>query len=163
VDTNALNLTPGKLWLGSGYVFRTYLRFKLDSLQDSLGLHDALDSSLTVVSAPLTVFPETAFTQRETLKLGVHRLTKSYEPGEVQAPFDPTAVGETYFAVHQDTAVALDIRSLVQFWAEKPDSNFGLLLTLEPQYYDVSRVELRRGSHLPRLNVGYVKPPKGKY
>ena len=59
--------------------------------------------------------------------------------------------------------MSLDIRSLVQFWFEKPDSNFGMLLTLEPESYDVSRVELKRGALLPSLRVGYVKPPHGRF
>jgi hypothetical protein len=164
VDSVGLNLRPGQLWLGSGYVFRTYLRFRLDSLSDSLGqLETELDSTLTVITAALTVFPDTTFTDRETLRIGAHRLTRSYEPSEAQASFDPAVVGGTQFAANRDTSVTLDIRPMVQFWAGKPDSNFGLLLTLEPENYDISRLELKRGGRLPRLSVGYVKPPHGRF
>jgi hypothetical protein len=155
VDTLGLNLQAGRLWLGSGYIFRTYLKFSLDSLSS--------ESTSTVITGALTIHPETTFSERETLQVGVHRLTSNYEPAEQNAPYDKTASANQIFVTHQDTIVDLDIRSLVQFWALKPDSNFGLLLTLEPQNYDVSRIELKRGAYLPRLRVGYVRPPDGRF
>jgi hypothetical protein len=162
-DTIGLNLAPGKLWLGSGYVFRSYLYFDLDSLSDdSTREHLRPDSTMTVTTGALTIYPESSFTVRETLTVAAHRLTQPYEPAEQNAGFDPFVVGDT-FVVRDDTGpITLDIRPIVQRWIEKPDSNFGLLVTLEPQNFDVSRMELKRGTFLPFLRIGYVEPPHGR-
>jgi hypothetical protein len=162
VDTMALGLGRGQLWLGSGYVFRSYVKFNLDSLRP--------DSTSTVITAALTVRPETIISSRETLQVGVHRLTEGYEPDEENASFDANAIATQQFILPPESALGIpdtvpniDIRPLVQFWVDHPDSNFGMLLTLEPPYFDVSRVELKTGDSVPSLRIGYVKPPQGRF
>jgi len=152
VDTLGLNLQISDLWVGSGYVFRSYLKFDVDSVP----------ANGTVVTAELKVRSDTAVGLQDTVQLGVHRLTKDYRVSEKNAPFDGTIISHRQFIANQDSVVSFDVRSLVQFWSLKPDSNFGLLVTMEPENADISRVELSRRV-LPGLRVGYVKPPRGKY
>jgi hypothetical protein len=152
VDTLALNMQVRDQWVGSGYVFRSYLKFSVDSVP----------ASGTVVTAELKVRSDTAVGLPDTVTLAVHRLTKDYAVSEKNAPFDATITSSRAFIVAQDSVVNFDIRSLVQFWSAKPDSNFGLLVTMEPENTNISRVELSR-SVLPSLRVAYVTPPRGKY
>jgi hypothetical protein len=166
VDTVGLNLQPGRFWLGSGYIFRSYFHFNLDSLRDTLDSLLLPDPTATVITAALRFSPESTFTFRETVALGAHRLTSPYEPSRENATFEAAAFGRGIFVVHKDTSdpsITLDVRPLVQYWIQKPDSNFGLLLTLEPQDFDVSRMELRHGAFLPTLRIGFVKPPFGRF
>jgi hypothetical protein len=165
VDTLALNLRIRDQWVGSGYVFRSYLKFNVDSVP----------ASGTVVTAELRVRKDTAVGLQDTVTVGVHRLTKDYSVSEKNAPFDGTVLSRSSLildsgwvinsagtVIKSDSVVTLDLRSLVQFWTQHPDSNFGLLVTMEPENSNISRVELSRGV-LPSLRVAYVTPPRGKY
>jgi hypothetical protein len=152
VDTLALTRRISDLWAGSGYVFRSYLKFDVDSI----------DSTATVVTAELKVRVDTAFSLHDTVQLGVHRLTGDYTLGEKDAPFDGTVISPLNFILGSDSVVDFDLRSLVQLWTEKPDSNFGLLVTMDPENTDINRVQFSR-TVLPTLRVGYVNPPKGRF
>jgi hypothetical protein len=152
VDTLALRRNISDLWVGSGYVFRSYLKFNLDSVPPAG----------TAITAELKVRIDSAFSLRDTIQVAVHRLTGDYPSSEKDAPFDGTVVSPRNFIVKQDTVINFDIRSLVQFWTQKPDSNFGLLVTMSPENSGISRIELSRHI-LPALRVGYVNPPKGRF
>ncbi|MEO0108378.1 MAG: DNRLRE domain-containing protein [candidate division WOR-3 bacterium] len=154
-DTLGLSLGRDQLWIGSGYIFRTYLKFDFEALRP--------ESASTVIVASLTIFPESVFAQRETVDIAVRRLLEDYDPPEAQARYDATAIGRTSLVVRRDSMVNLDIRPLVQFWVENPDSNHGMILSVEPENYDITRIELRRGDRMPALRVGYVKPPSGRF
>jgi hypothetical protein len=152
VDSLGLHLQFGDMWLGAGYVFRTYLRFDVESVP----------ASGTVVTAEMKVRKDTAVGLHDTVMVGIHRLTKDYAVSEKNAPFDGSVASSRQLILSQDSVVSFDIRSLVQFWSLKPDSNFGLLVTMEPEMTDINRVELSR-TVMPSLRVAYVKPPRGKY
>lgn len=152
VDTLALTRRISDLWTGAGYVFRSYMKFSVDSVA----------ATATVVTAELKLRVDTLFSLHDTVTLGVHRLTADYSQGEKDAPFDGTVVSSRSFIQGTDSIVAFDIRSLVQFWAQEPDSNFGLLVTMNPENADINRVQFSRAV-LPTLRVGYVNPPKGRF
>jgi len=152
VDTSALTRRISDLWAGAGYVFRSYLKFNVDSVE----------STATVVTAELRLRVDTVFSLHDTVTLGVHRLLADYTLGEKDAPFDGTVLSSRSFILGTDSLVNLDMRSLVQFWAQKPDSNFGLLVTMNPENTDISRIQFSR-SILPTLRVGCVNPPEGRF
>ncbi len=152
VDTLALTRRISDLWAGAGYVFRSYLKFNVDSVA----------ATATVVTAELKLRVDTAFSLHDTVRLGVRRMTEDYAQGGKDAPFEGTVVSSRNFILGTDSLVSFDIRSLVQFWAQKPDSNFGLLVTMNPENADINRVQFSR-STLPALRVGYVNPPAGRF
>lgn len=171
VDTFGLDLREYEhCWLGSGYQFRTYLRFNLDSLKqlrlpegDSLSL--PIDTGATVLSAALKLYPESTFALNETIYIGARRLNRRLAP-ESRSPSLDSLLVRQLFIVRQDSVIALDIRPIVQYWFQKPDSNFGLLLSVEPMgtRMELARVELKRArAWLPRLLVVFAPPPKGRF
>jgi hypothetical protein len=156
VDTLALTRQISDFWAGAGYAFRTYLKFNVDSVE----------STATVVTAELKLRVDTVFSLHDTLHdtvvLGVHRLTADYALGGKDAPFDGNVLSSCGYILGTDSLVSFDLRSLVQLWAEKPDSNFGLLVTMDPENADISRVQFS-SKVLPTLRVANVSPPEGRF
>jgi hypothetical protein len=57
--------------------------------------------------------------------------------------------------------VSLELRALAQSWVVKPDSNFGLLLMIEPEGNELARVALK--SEPLELELIYLLPPEGRF
>ncbi len=152
VDTLELS-SSYLLAVGSGVAFRTYLRFMLDSVP----------RQATIVRAELTFLPDVQYHRADTLKLGVRRLSESYSR---YARFADRTSARLDYVVSPDTdsVASLDIGSLVQFWTANPDSNFGLLLTAEPEWSLMFRLRIpRTGPNAPKLNLLYVMPPEDRF
>jgi len=65
-----------------------------------------------------------------------------------------------------DTAVTIDIRSLVQLWTSRSDTipNYGLLITSSPEWSKLFRLRIpRSGPNAPRLDIQYVLPPEDRF
>jgi len=130
-------------WIGSGWVFRDFVKFNYDTL---------LDSSIAVY-AELSFRCSEYFASRDSLEIGVRQLLEPFSTFDT--PTGPLIALETIGV--GDTLVKIDIVKHAQRMIEHPDSNFGFYIAISPQNYDLSRVKLVRGSH--RLNIGYVLPP----
>lgn len=157
VDTTNLLIYPEELLVGSGVAFRTYLHFSLESILPAA----------TITRAELEFKPLTVYRREDTIRLGAHRLTESYQTKGKYAHFVPTAAGITrYVPLDTDTIIHLEITSLVQEWVSRPDSspNYGLLLTAEPEWLKPFRIKIfRSGPNSPRLKIRYLYPPEDRF
>ncbi len=131
-------------WIGSGWVYRNFVRFNYDTL---------LDSSMAVY-AELTFRCSDYFGHRDTVEVGVRQLLEPFSTFDT--PTGPLIALEKIAL--GDSLVTIDIVRHAQRMIDHPDSNYGFYIQLSPQTYDISRVEIVRGSH--RLNIGYVLPPE---
>lgn len=134
-------------WIGSGWVYRDFVRFNYDSL---------LDSTMAIY-AELSFECTEYLSHRDTIEIGVRELLEPFSTFDTPAgpliALERIAVG--------DTMVTIDIAKHAQHMIDNPDSNFGFYIGLSPENYDISRVKIVRGSH--RLNIGYVEPPDPRY
>ena len=131
-------------WIGSGWVYRNFVRFNYDTL---------LDSS-TAVYAELSFRCSHYFSYRDSIEVGVRQLLEPFSTFDT--PTGPLIALEKIAT--GDSLVTIDIVKHAQRMIEHPDSNFGFYIQISPQTYDISRAEIIPGSH--RLNIGYVLPPQ---
>ncbi len=108
---------------------------------------DSLVAGWTVISAELTFTIRTLNVYNGIMAMSAHRLLEPWDEGNGKKNKDVswnkrktgitwTSAGGTYRAVPAgrdtlvdgDTTATFDITSAVSFWAENPDSNFGLLI-----------------------------------
>lgn len=153
VNSKLGDVPDGQLWVGSGYAYRSYLRFNLDSLP----------ALVRITSAELSVRITTIVAAAETLALEVHRVEEEWDGKYTE--YTATAVARKQFT-QEDTVVVFDIRSLVQSWADDSTTNYGLLITAWPEYDQISRIELypaADSARRPRLMCSYIEPPKPRF
>jgi hypothetical protein len=131
-------------WIGSGWVYRNFVKFNYDTL---------LDSS-TAVYAELSFRCDHYFSSRDSIEVGVRELLEPFSTFDT--PTGPLIALEKIAT--GDSLVTIDIVRHIQRMIEYPDSNFGFYIQISPQSYDISRAEIIPGSH--RLNVGYLLPPQ---
>jgi hypothetical protein len=134
-------------WVGSGWLYRDFVKFNYDTL---------LNSNLAVYGE-LTFRCSGYFSSQDSIYLGIRELLEPYSTFDT--PTGPLIALEQIEV--GDTLVSLDIVKHIQRIIDHPDSNFGIAITLSPESFDISRVELVRGSHL--LTVGYVEPPEPRW
>lgn len=151
IDTLDLVLLPTELWVGSGFPFRTMLKFNLDTIPENV----------TIASAELSINIQSHYSISDTLSIGIWKLKES--TFDAYTSFADIISNQTQFIVSTDTIVTFDIRRIVQSWNSKPDSNFGILLSVYPENYEISRIKIKTGSYMPKLKVGYILPPKGRF
>jgi len=153
VDTVDVEVGHQQLLVGSGYAFRVFLRFSLDSIP----------SEATVARADLVFRPLLQYWRSDTVEFGVHRMT---EPYSRTADFKSSGSAQLSYAVSadSDTVARLDLRGLIQFWTAHPDSNFGLMLTAEPEWGELFRMRIpNSGPGAARLEVLFVMPPRDRF
>jgi len=131
-------------WMGSGLVYRDFIKFNYDTL---------LDSTMAVY-AELSFECAEYFSHRDSIEIGVRELTEPFSTFDT--PTGPL-IALKKIAVG-DTLVTIDIVKHAQRLIEHPDSNFGFYIGVSPETYDISRIEIIRGSH--HLNIGYIMPPE---
>ncbi len=131
-------------WIGSGLVYRDFVKFNYDSL---------LDSTMAVY-AELSFKCEEYFSHRDSIEIGVRELIEPFSTFDT--PTGPL-IALKKIAVG-DTLVTIDIVRHAQRLIEHPDSNFGFYIGISPETYDISRMKVVRGSH--NLNIGYIVPPE---
>ena len=165
-DAALIDSAPGStrsydLLVGSGFVFRTWMRFNLDSIP----------REATVAGAELRFRPTVQYRRSDSLGLGIHRLTERYASRGTNPRFADATVSTFYLPpADGDTMVRVDVTSLVQFWTSNRDStgrdtaNFGLLVTPEPDWARLFRLRIPSiGADAPLLSVRYVLPPEGRF
>jgi len=158
IDTITTHSQPLDLLVGSGVAFRTWLSFDIDSIP----------SEATIAKADLSFKPETKYRRTDTVILGVSRMTESYALKGANARYEslPSSFATYVVPADSDTAVTIDIRSLVQLWTSRSDTipNHGLLITSSPEWSTLFRLRIpRTGPNAPRLNIQYVLPPEDRF
>jgi hypothetical protein len=165
-DATLCDTIPGstrsyELNVGSGFVFRTWLRFRLDSIP----------REATVARAELRFRPTTQYRRSDSLPLAVQRLTEPV----TNLGMNPRLAAATMSAAYvvpadRDTAVRLDVTTLVQFWTANRDSsgrdtaNFGLAVAPENNWDRFFRLRIARaGADACSLQVRYVMPPEDRF
>jgi hypothetical protein len=134
-------------WVGSGWVYRNFVRFNYDTL---------LDNTLAIYGE-LTFRCLAYFSSRDSVHVGVRQLLEPFSTFDT--PTGPLIALEKIEV--GDTLVTLDIVKHIQRMIDHPDSNFGIYIGLSPETYDISRIELVPGSH--HLTTGYVEPPDPRW
>lgn len=157
IDSSGIRTNPGELFVGSGVAFRTWLYFRLESIPDSA----------TIARAELIFKPQPIYQRKDSLQLGVRKLTESYYQRGKYATYEEAASASTVY-LPSDTAafVRLIITDLVQKWVSAADSNpnHGLLVTAEPEWQKPFRIKIvRSGSWAPRLKIHYILPPEDRF
>jgi hypothetical protein len=165
-DATLMDSMPGstrayEFLVGSGFVFRTWLRFNLDSIP----------REATVAGAELQFRPAVQYRRGDSLGLGIHRLTERYASRGNNPLFAGATVSAYYLPpADEDTVIRMDITSLVQFWTTNRDStgrdtaNFGLLVTPEPDWSPLFRLRIPSvGPDAPLLSIRYTLPPEGRF
>lgn len=134
-------------WIGSGVLYRNYVRFLFDSL-----LIDQL-----VIFADFSFAVEDHFAKRDSVTIGVRELLEPIS--DFETPVGPLIAYEKVAA--DDSIISIDIVRHIQRIAEHPDSNFGFFVLFSPETYDIANLKLVRGSH--EVTVGYVLPAQERY
>jgi hypothetical protein len=158
IDTVATNSQPLDLLVGSGVAFRTWLTFDVDSIP----------AEATIARAELRFRPETKYHRTDTIVLGASRLNESYIEKGANARYEslPSSLASYVVPADSDTAVTIDIRSLVQLWTSRSDTirNYGLFITSSPEWSKLFRLRIpRSGPYAPRLDIQYVLPPEDRF
>jgi hypothetical protein len=158
IDTVATHSQPLDLLVGSGVAFRTWLTFNIDSIP----------SEATIAKAQLRFKPETKYRRTDTIIFGASRLKESFTQKGANARYEslPSSFATYIAPADSDTAVTIDIRSLVQLWTSRSDTipNYGLLITSSPEWSKLFRFRIpRTGPNAPRLDIQYVLPPEDRF
>ncbi len=158
-DTMPRTVNPFELQVGAGVAFRTWLRFRLDSIP----------REATIARAELSLRLEPSYLRQESVALSVRRLTESFGAKGVHAQFEALPSASRYYRPG-DTLVSFDVRTLIQYWTSQRDAlgqdtgNFGLLVMAEPEWARPFRVRVvRSGARAPKLDVEFVMPPEGRF
>ncbi|MCX7785231.1 MAG: DNRLRE domain-containing protein [candidate division WOR-3 bacterium] len=154
IDTLNLSITYVDQWVGSGFPFRTLLRFALDTIPNNV----------TITTAELILNIDQKYALSDTFEVGVWRILEPVTPSNFKnAKFSSTHSAKKTFVITNDS-IKIDIRPLVQQWATKPDSNFGCLISILPEHFEIARLQLKVDTtYGPRLKVGYIEPPQGRF
>jgi hypothetical protein len=134
-------------WIGSGLLYRNYVRFFSDSL-----LTDQL-----VIFADFTFAVEDHFATRDSVAIGIRELLEPVS--DFDTPVGPLIAFKRVAA--DDSIISIDIVRHIQRIAEHPDSNFGFFVLFSPETYDIANMKVTGGSH--RITVGYVLPAEERY
>jgi hypothetical protein len=170
INTDTIN-TQLDLLVGSGVAFRTWLFFNVDSIPPEA----------TIAQADLKFKPNTRYHRADTVTISASRLKESYVEKGVNARLEslPSSYATYVVPADSDTAVTIDIRSLVQLWVNYPDSiwtnhpdtslsdtlrNHGFVLGSSPEWSALFRLRIpRTGPNAPRLYIQYVLPPEDRF
>lgn len=147
VDTTNLGISLLDLMLGSGFAFRTLLKFNVDTIPDNV----------TIAYAEIILPVQSCYSISDTFQIGIWKLL---DPtfNELTKYADNISA-KTNYITSRDTII-FDLRKLLQHWIAKPDSNFGILVSCYPENYEISRIKLKTNIY---LKVGYILPPQGRF
>ena len=158
IDTVATRSQPLDLLVGSGVAFRTWFHFDIDSIP----------AEATIARADLKFKPETKYRRTDTITIGASRLKESFTQKGANARYEslPSSYATYVVPADSDSAVTIDIRSLVQLWTSRSDTipNYGLLITSSPEWTKLFRLRIpRSGPGAPRVEIQYVLPPEDRF
>lgn len=142
--------------IGAGLAWRTFMYFDLNILPDTVD----------VTSAEFRMVYEPYFIPEDYLDISCYRLVGTYDGSF--SDLSSAMAGRDSVALTDDTA-SISLVEIVQFWADEPDSNFGLVachsfLKSTPSFGQEKRIySLGRVVGLPQLVVTYTKPPVSRF
>jgi len=165
-DATICDTVPGstrayELLVGSGFVFRTWLRFRLDSIP----------AEATVAEAELRFRPAVQYSRSDSFALSIQRLTEPLSSRGLNPALASAMTTEWYVPpIDSDTVIRFDITSLVQYWTTNRDSagadtaNFGLVIAPDEDWSDFFRLKVpATGADACSLNIRYVLPPQDRF
>lgn len=153
IDTLNLPMTFTDHWIGSGFPFRTILKFSLDTIPNNV----------TITNAELILRFNQKFALSDTLEIGVWQMLEPVNQTNLKdAKFASGHSAKRIYALTDDS-IKIDMRNLVQRFVIKPDSNYGVLISILPEDFEISRLHLNIDTVYPRLKIGYIKPPQGRF
>ncbi len=142
--------------IGAGLAWRVHLRFPLDSLPQDID----------ITSADLVVKYENFFSPESTLDFVCYRMEEPYVwrySEMVSAIAGRDSIDVT------DDSLSISFVGVTQFWADEPDSNFGLILAhsflqTSPSFGQEKRIHaLGRITGTPKLIVTYTTIPQTRF
>jgi len=137
---------PGEYFLGSGYTFRNYVDFSIDTSYQDLWLAKA-ELSLGVVEHR---------SMRDSIYFSFRSLKEEFsgiktELKDYQDKYLPIA----------DSTTGFDVGPIVNYWIENPDSNYGAFMAVYPEDGDITRLSIDPGSI--RLILYLVNRAEGRF
>lgn len=136
----------GEYFLGSGYTFRNYIRFTIDSIYQDQWL----------AKAELQVKVIEHRSMRDSIYFSMRSLEEEFEGikteiHDYQDQYLPIA----------DSTLSSDVLRIINNWIAEPDSNFGAFLALYPEDGDITRLIVDPNSL--RLILYLVNKPEGRF
>jgi len=130
------------LVMGTGYNFFTYLKFDLKNIP----------KEANIINADLFLIGEleNSYFPIDTNEIIVLKLLKEYE--KEKTPYE-IFKRQIFYRDSIKNGIKIDIKSLIKFWLEKPDSNFGIFINLYP-FSSYPRYLLLKE---PKLKIFYFK------
>ncbi len=149
VDT-LFEIPENYLIIGSGYPFFSYLKFDLKNLPQEA----------TIITADLILYPEidSSYFPLDTNEIAILKLTKDYSINRENTPYE---IFKRTIFLKKDSLIKIDLKNLINFWRDKPDSNFGLFISLYP-FISYPRFLLIKNQNdkIPKIEIFYFLKPK---
>lgn len=152
--TNFLDTIPHSFIIGSGYVFRTYLFYPF-SLEK--------ENKIAEGEISLLLDPASSYFIRDTLEIVILQLKENFWTRREKTDYYEIPIARKTVILPNDTIIRMPIKTLLENWQREPEKNFGLYLTLYPQYQFPSFLILKRDTPSFRINFTYIPPVKGRF
>ncbi len=149
VDT-LFEIPENYLVIGSGYPFLSYLKFDLKDLP----------KEATIITADLFLYPEidSSYFPLDTNEIAILKITNDYSINKENASYE---IFKRTLFLRKDSLIKIDLKNLINFWRDKPDSNFGLFISLYP-FASYPRFLLLKNQNekAPKIEIFYFLKPK---
>ncbi|MBN2379474.1 hypothetical protein JXM67_06695 [candidate division WOR-3 bacterium] len=142
--------------IGAGLAWHTFMHFSLGALPDTVD----------ITSADFRLAYERFFFPEDYLDLSCYRLVAPYDGS--YSDLSNAMAGRDSLGLVDDTS-SISLVEIVQFWADIPDSNFGLVachsfLPNPPSFGQQKRIyALGKVVGKPELVITYTKPPSSRF
>lgn len=138
------------LIIGSSYPFFSYLKFDLSNIPQEAN----------IITAELFLYPETtgSYFPIDTNEIAILKLTNDYLVNRENTSYE---IFKRSLFLKKDSLIKIDIKNLINFWREKPDSNFGLFVSFYPLVsYPRFLLLKNQGDKMPKIEIFYFLKPK---
>lgn len=136
----------GEYFLGSGYTFRDYLKFDIDTRYQEFWLARA-DLEVKILSHR---------SMQDSISYGLRSLKEEFSGIKTEIrDYDH------HYLPIADSTLIIDVLKIVHYWVENPDSNYGAFLTLFPEDSDITRLMIDPDSI--KLHLYLVNKPEGRF
>ncbi|MEO0099742.1 MAG: hypothetical protein ABIK99_01485 [candidate division WOR-3 bacterium] len=152
--TNFLDTIPDSFIIGSGYVFRTYLSYPF-----SLGKENKIAEG----EISLLLDPASSYFIRDTLEIAIFQLKENFWSRREKTEYYEIPIARKTVILPNDTLIRIPIKTLLENWQKEPEKNFGLYLSLYPQYQFPSYLTIKRDTLSFRINFTYIPPVKDRF
>ncbi len=157
-DTYIVNLLdtlpPNSFALGSGFLFKTYLLYPLQLGKEYKIAEGELTLSLNLSASYLL---------SDTLEIAVYKLKGNFWERLERTFYEPYPSIRKTIILPTDTIITLPAKGLLEDWQNNPENNFGIFLTLYPEYRFPSYLILKRDTQNFRMKYIYIPPVKDRF